>query len=61
MNMLNEVQWIGLRGIIEEVIDEHAQINCEYGEDLYVKNTDYVATRVLEKMLELGIIELENK
>ena len=60
MKMLNEVQYIGLRGIVEEIIDDNAEILNEWGEDLCVKNTSTVATRILEKFLELGIIELED-
>ena len=60
MRMFNSVQYLGLRAIVEEIIDDEAEIQYEYGEDLYVKNTGTVAKRILEKFQELGIIELED-
>ena len=61
MKMFNSVQYLGLRAIVEEIIDDEAEILNEYGEDLCVKNTGTVAKRILEKFQELGIIELENE
>lgn len=57
--MINEVQWIGLRDEISEIVLEESHIRNEYGEDLYVDNSEYVATKVLEKLVELGIIKVE--
>lgn len=58
--MINEVQWIGLRDEISDIVFMESHIRNEYGEDSYVDNSEYVATKVLEKLVELGIIELEN-
>jgi hypothetical protein len=59
--MINEVQWIGLRDEISDIVLMESHIRNEYGEDSYVDNYDYVATKILEKLVELGFIEVENK
>jgi len=59
--MINEQQWISLLEEIADVILEQSHIHYEYGEDLYVDNSGFVATKVLEKLVELGVIEMENK
>jgi hypothetical protein len=59
--MINEVQWIGLLDEIADIVFMESHIRNEYGEDSYVDNSEYVATKVLEKLVELGIIEVENK
>ena len=59
--MINEIQWIGLLDEIADIVFMESHIRNEYGEDLYVDNSEYVATKVLEKLVELGIIEVKNK
>jgi len=59
--MINEQQWIGLRDEISDIVLQYSHIHYEYGEDLYVGNSGFVATKVLEKLVELGVIEVENK
>lgn len=58
--MINEVQWIGLLDEIADIVFMESHIRDEYGEDSYVDNSDYVATKVLEKLVELGVIEIED-
>lgn len=59
--MINEQQWISLLEEIADVILEQSHIHNEYGTDFYVDNSGFVATKVLEKLVELGVIEMENK
>lgn len=57
MRMFNSVQYLGLRAIVEEIIDDNAEWDRD---ESCVKNTGTVAKRILEKFQELGIIELED-
>jgi len=59
--MINEVQWIGLLDEISDIVLMESHIHNEYGTDFYVDNSGFVATKVIEKLVELGIIEVENK
>lgn len=59
--MINKVQWTDLRNEISDIVFMESRIRDEYGEDSYVYNYDYVASKILEKLVELGLIEVENK
>jgi ribulose 1,5-bisphosphate synthetase/thiazole synthase len=59
--MITEKEWIILRNEISNIVLQNSHIHYEYGEDLYVGNSGFVATKVLEKLVELGVIEVENK
>lgn len=42
---------------IENIIDRKADINNEWGEDLYIKNSDVIAMEIINHLVEIGLIE----
>jgi len=43
-----------IRDIISDLIFDNSNINYEYGEDLYVKNTDEVADIIIKELKDRG-------
>ena len=43
-----------IRDIISDLIFDKSNINYEYGEDLYVKNTDEVADIIIKELKDRG-------
>jgi len=43
-----------IRDIISDFIFDNSNINYEYGEDLYVKNTDEVADIIIKELKDRG-------
>jgi len=43
-----------IRDIISDLIFDKSNINYEYGEDLYVKNTDEVADIIIKEFKDRG-------
>lgn len=42
---------------IENIIDRLAEIHNEYGEDLYVKNSNVIALEIVNHLVDIGVIE----
>ena len=43
-----------IRDIISDLIFDNSNINYEYGEELYVKNTDEVADIIIKELKDRG-------
>lgn len=51
--MMNDIEH-EIRDIISDLIFDKSNINYEYGEDLYVKNTDEVADIIIKELKDRG-------
>lgn len=47
-----------LKDIVADIIDRHAAIHYEWGEDIYIANTEELADRIIDKVYEFFEDEL---
>ena len=67
--MINEEKLNAIRDMIADVVMEDSHFSYESFEDggyvseddFYVDNSEDVAEKVINKLIEMGIIEVENK